>query len=107
MARYKVSNRNIYGFNTRPLLTFGICIPLIMAFGLAVSFWVAPLFYEGYVAKYTVAEGAPGHASAADTPAASSIADMERLSDGFTFQTTGTVLNYDKVRVGEAIYHFR
>ena len=106
MARYKVSNRNIYGFNTRPLLTFGICIPLIMAFGLAVSFWVAPLFYEGYVAKYTVEEGAPGHASAADTPAASSIADMERLSDGFTFQTTGTVLNYDKVRVGEAIYHF-
>ena len=31
---------------------------------------------------------------------------MERLTDGFTFYTNGTVLNHDAVRVGDEKYHW-
>ena len=87
-------------------LTLGVCIPAVMALALAVEFFIAPLFYEGYVNRNTVPEGAAGSASAQDTPVASSIADMERLTDGFTFLTSGTVLNHDTARVGETVYHY-
>lgn len=106
MARYKVSNKNIYGLNSGMFLTMGICIPLVMALALIVEFFIAPLFYDGYVKRNTVPEGAAGSASAENTPVAGSIADMERLTDGFTFLTNGTVLNHDTVRVGETIYHY-
>lgn len=106
MARYKVSNKNIYGLKSGAFATFGICIPLVMALALLVEFFVAPLFYAGYVKKHTLAEGAPGSASTAQTPVASSIADMERLTDGFTFVTSGTVLNHDTRRAGDVVYHY-
>ena len=106
MTRYKVSNKNIYGLSAGMWITLGVCIPVVMALTLIVEFFVAPLFYEGYVKRNTVPEGAAGSASADDTPVASSIADMERLTDGFTFFTNGTVLNHDTVRVGETIYHY-
>lgn len=105
MARYKVSNKNIYGLKTRPLLTFGICIPAVMAFALIVEFFIAPLFYGGYVERNTLPEGAAGQASTEGTPVAASIADMERYAGGFTFLTSGTVLKYDTTRVGEVVYH--
>lgn len=40
------------------------------------------------------------------SPPAASIADMERLTEGFTFLTNGTVLNHDTVRAGETVYHY-
>lgn len=106
MRRYKVSNKNIYGLRAGMLLTLGVCIPVVMALALIVEFFIAPLFYDGYVKSSTVSEGAAGSASAEDTPVAASIADMERLTDGFTFLTSGTVLNHDTARVGETIYHY-
>ena len=87
------------------LITLGVCIPVIMALALIVEFFVAPLFYDAYVKSRTVPEGAAGSASSEDTPVASSIADMERLTDGFTFLTNGTVLNHDTARAGGTIYH--
>ena len=106
MARYKVSNKNIYGLRAGMLLTLGVCIPVVIALALVVEFFIAPLFYEGYVKRNTVPEGAAGSASAEDTPVAASIADMEQLTDGFTFLIGGTVLNHDTARVGETIYHY-
>lgn len=106
MAQYKVSNKNIYGFKDKLLQTLVICVPLVMALGLMTAFVIAPLFYDRYVEKNTVPGGAAGSVSTEDTPVAASIADMERLTDGFTFQTTGTVLEYDDRRVGNASYHF-
>ena len=88
------------------LLTLGVSIPVVMLLALIVEFFIAPLFYDGYVKSNTVPEGAAGSASTKDTPVAASIADMERLTDGFTFITNGTVLNHDTVRVGETIYHY-
>lgn len=105
MARYKVSGKNIYGLRARPLLTFGICIPVVIVAALIVEFFIAPVFYAGYAQRRTLPEGAVGQCSAEDTPLAASIADMERLPDGFTFYTSGTVLNHDTVRAGEVAYH--
>lgn len=85
--------------------TMGICIPVVMALALIFEFFITPLFYDGYVKRNTVPEGAAGSASTEVTPVATSIADMERLTDGFTFLTNGTVLNHDTTRVGETIYH--
>jgi len=107
MARYKVSNKNIYGLKSGLLLTLGICVPLVMALALVTEFFIAPLFYDGYVDSSTVPEGAAGSASTEDTPVVGSIADMERLADGFTFLISGTVLKYDSTRVGDtAAYHY-
>ena len=106
MARYKVSNKNIYGLNSGMFLTMGICIPVVMALALIAEFFIAPLFYDGYVKRNTVPEGAAGSASTDGTPVAASIADMEQLTDGFTFLTNGTVLNHDTARIGETIYHY-
>lgn len=106
MARYKVSNKNIYGLKSGAFVTFGICIPVVMALALIVEFFIAPLFYNGYVKRNTVPEGAAGSAAGKGTPVAASIADMERMTDGFTFFTSGTVLNHDTARVGETIYHY-
>ena len=106
MARYKVSNKNIYGLRAGMLITLGVCIPAVMALALVFEFFIAPLFYDGYVKNNTLPEGAAGSASESSTPVAASIADMERLTDGFTFLTSGTVLNHDTARVGETIYHY-
>ena len=85
--------------------TLVICIPIVMVLALIVEFLIAPLFYDVYVKNNTVPEGAAGSSSADNTPMASSIADMERLTNGFTFITSGTVLNYDTARVGDTVYH--
>ena len=105
MAGYRVSDKNIYGLRSGMFVTLGICLPIIMTLALIVEFLIAPLFYDGYVKNNTVPKGAAGSASAEDTPVAYSIADMERLTDGFTFIISGTVLKYDTTRVGETIYH--
>lgn len=106
MARYKLSNKNIYGLRAGMVITLGVCIPVVMVLALIVEFFIAPLFYDGYVKSNTIPEGAAGSTSAEDTPVAASIADMERLTDGFTFLTSGTVLNHDTARVGETVYHY-
>ena len=106
MARYKVSDKNIYGLKSGLLATLGICIPAAITLALIAGFFIAPLFYDGYVKRNTVPEGAAGSASTERTPTASSIADMERLTEGFTFFASGTVLNHDTARAGGAIYHY-
>lgn len=105
MARYKVSDKNIYGLKSGMFLTVGLCAPLVIAVSLAAAFLVAPLLYNGYVEKRTPSVGKAGSASTEETPVAASIEDMERLADGFTFYTSGTVLKYDTVRAGDVIYH--
>ena len=106
MARYKVSGRNIYGFRCGILRTLALCIPAVMAIALAAEFLIAPLLYDGYVKEHTLSEGDVGGPAAADTPEAASIADMERMGDGFTFLTSGTVLNHDTLRAGDVVYHY-
>lgn len=105
MARYQVSSKNIYGLRTGLGRSLALCVPAVIAAALAVEFLIAPLFYDGYVERLTIPEGAPGSASTAYTPVAGSIADMERLTEGFTFLTTGTVLNHDTVRAEDIVYH--
>ena len=106
MARYKVSIRNIYGFRCGILRTLALCVPAVMAVALAAEFLIAPLFYGGYVKRHTLSEGTVGGPAAADTPEAASIADMEEMEDGFTFLTSGTVLNHDTLRAGDVVYHY-
>ena len=60
MARYKVSNKNIYGLKSGDLQTFVICVPLIIVLALICAFWIAPLFYPLYAEKYTLDQGAVG-----------------------------------------------
>lgn len=106
MARYKVSNKNFYGFKSGMFLTMGICILVVMAAALVVDLLIAPLFYGGYAKEDTLAEGVVGSASSAQTPLAGSIADMEQLSEGFTLYSDGAVLNNDRIQVGGTAYHF-
>ncbi len=103
MARYQISNKNIYGFKTNVYQMF-LLIPVIMLLALCVEFVLGPVLYRFYVKNTTLEEGAAGHEAGADVPVAESIEDMERLGT-FTLITSGTVLKYDTVRAGESIYY--
>ena len=106
MARYKVSNKNIYGLNSGMFITLGICIPVVIALTLIVEFFIVPLFYGGYVGNSNTSAGAAGSVYKKGIPTAASIADMEQMTEGFTFLASGSVLNHDTVRVGETVYHY-
>jgi len=105
ITKYRLSNKNVYGLNAGMFFTLAVCIPLLMALTLVFEFFAAPFFYAQYVKNNTLAQGEAGSASTEETPVAASIADMERLSDGFTFSISGTVLKYDSVRAKDARYH--
>jgi len=47
MARYKASNKNIYGLKDGLAQTLLVCSLLAIAFTLAVTFLVVPLFHGG------------------------------------------------------------
>lgn len=103
MARYKVSNKNIYGFKDNIYQMF-LLVPVIIALALLAEFCLGPLLYKGYQKDATLEKDAAGSEAGANIPVAESIEEMESLGT-FTFITSGTVLKYDTFRVGEDIYH--
>ena len=103
-ARYKISNRNIYGFRTNMYQMMFLLIPLLIALSLLAEFVLGPVLYGFYQKDATLEEGAAGTQAGADVQVAESIADMERL-DTFTIITKGAVVNYDTVRSGDQVYH--
>lgn len=104
MARYKVSDKNIYGFRDGWLQTLLLMAVSAILLALGVEFFLGPSLYRLFVADHTPALGAVGTAAGADIPIAESIADMERM-DRFTLITTGTVLKYDTINDQGTIYH--
>lgn len=102
-TRYKMSNKNIYGFKDNMYQTF-LLIPLIMALTFLVEFCLGPLIYKVYQKDVNLEENAVGNEAGADIPVAASIQDMENL-DTFTLLIKGVVINNDTVRSGDEIYH--
>ncbi|MDE6951096.1 MAG: DUF1266 domain-containing protein [Lachnospiraceae bacterium] len=103
MARYHISNKNIYGFKDNIYQMF-LLIPLVIALSLLAEFVLGPLFYNAYQKDTVLKDGMAGSEAGGEIPVAQSIADMEKFGT-FTLITSGTVLKYDTVRSGENIYH--
>lgn len=102
-TRYKISNKNIYGFKINLLQTC-LLLPVMMALTLLVEFGLGPILYKFYQKDATLEENAIGNETGQDIPIASSIADMETLGT-FTLIIEGVVINHDTVRSGDEIYH--
>ncbi len=102
-ARYKISNKNIYGFKDNVYQMF-LLIPVIIVLALVVEFVGGPLFYKIYRKDVVLEENAAGSEAGGEIPVAESVEEMERFGT-FTFITSGTVLKYDTFRIGEDIYH--
>lgn len=103
-TRYKISNKNIYGFNTN-MYQMLLWLPALIALTLFVEFVLGPLFYKIYQKDVTLEEGAAGAEAGAEVSIAESIADMEKL-DTFTLIVKGVVINHDTIRSGNQIYHY-
>ena len=103
MARYKVSNKNIYGFKDNLYQMF-LLIPIIWILALLVEFVLGPVLYGVYEKDAILQEGMAGSEAGGEIPVAESIEDMERFGT-FTMIVSGTVLKYDTFRIGEEIYH--
>ena len=102
-TRYKISNRNIYGFKINLPQTI-LLLPVMMALALLVEFALGPILYQFYAKGAALEENAVGNEAGQDIPVASSIADMETLG-AFTLIVKGVVINNDTVRSGYEIYH--
>ena len=102
-TKYKMSNKNIYGFKTNMYQIF-LLIPIMMVLTLFVEFGLGPILYKVYQKNATLEDGETGNTAGTDIPIAESIKDMEQM-DTFTLIISGTVLKYDTIRVGEQIYH--
>lgn len=102
-TRYKISDKNIYGFKTNIYHTF-LLIPMIWGLVLLIEFGLGPILYKVYQKNATLEEGEAGSQAGAEIPVAKSIGDMEQMGT-FTMIISGTVLKYDTVRCGEVIYH--
>ena len=103
MARYKVSNKNIYGFKDNIYQMF-LLVPVVIVLTLLAEFCLGPLLYKVYQKDVTLEEGQSGSEAGEEIPVAESVEDMEKFGR-FTFITSGTVLKYDTFRIGEDIYH--
>lgn len=103
-APYKLSNKNIYGFNTN-MYQMLLWLPALIALSLSVEFLLGPLFYKIYQKNVTLEEGAAGTEAGAEVSLAQSIADMENL-DTFTLIVKGVVINHDTIRSGDRLYHY-
>lgn len=103
-ARYKISNKNIYGFKTNIYQMF-LLIPVIWILTFLIEFGLGPILYKGYQKDVTPEEGAAGTEAGSDIPVAGSIADMEQMGT-FTLITKGVVINHDTFRAGEEVYHY-
>lgn len=101
--RYKISNKNIYGFNTNMYQMF-LLIPILIALSLLAEFVLGPVLYGFYQKGAALEEGAAGSEAGTEVQVAESVADMERL-DTFTLITEGAVVNHDTVRNGDQTYH--
>lgn len=77
-TRYKISNRNIYGFKINLPQTI-LLLPVMMALALLVEFALGPILYPFYQKEAALEENAVGNEAGQDIPVASSIADMETL----------------------------
>ncbi len=104
MARYKISNKNIYGFKDNMYQMF-LLIPVVWILTLLVEFGLGPILYIGYQKNVTLEEGEAGTEAGPDVPVAKSVADMEQM-ETFTLITKGAVVNYDDFRVGDELYHY-
>lgn len=102
-TNYKISNKNIYGFNTNMYQMF-LLIPILIALSLLAEFILGPILYGFYQKNTTLEKGAAGSEAGAEVQVAESVADMEGL-DSFTLITKGVVVKYDTVRSGDQIYH--
>lgn len=102
-TRYKISNKNIYGFHTN-MYQMLLLIPILIVLTLLAEFVLGPVLYRFYQKDATLEEGAAGSEAGAEVQVAESIADMERLG-AFTIITKGAVINYDTVRSGDQVYH--
>lgn len=102
-TRYKISNRNIYGFKINLPQTI-LLLPVMMALALLVEFALGPILYPFYQKDAALEDNAVGNEAGQDIPVASSIADMETLG-AFTLIVKGVVINNDTVRSGNEIYH--
>lgn len=106
MARYQISNKNIYGLKDGLAQTMLVCSLLAMGFTLAVVFLIVPLFYRGGPETASLPEEV-GQVAGANTPMAGSIGDMEQLTQGFTLYSDGNVLNNDRFRTEAGqVYHY-
>ncbi len=103
-TRYKISNKNIYGFRTGMYQMMLLMIPLLIVLSLLAEFVLGPVLYGFYQKDAALEEGAAGSQAGADVQVAESIADMERLGT-FTLITKGAVVNHDTVRSGDQLYH--
>ncbi len=103
-ARYKISNKNIYGFKTNIYQMF-LLIPVIWILTFLIEFGLGPILYKGYQKDVTPEEGTAGTEAGSDIPVAGSIADMEQMGT-FTLITEGVVINHDTFRAGEEVYHY-
>ena len=65
-ARYKISNRNIYGFRTNMYQMMFLLIPLLIALSLLAEFVLGPVLYGFYQKDATLEEGAAGTQAGAD-----------------------------------------
>ncbi len=104
MARYRVSNRNVYGFRDCLFQSLAWATALTLLLSLAAGLWIGPLVYRLLYGAEALEEGGPGSEASWKTPVAQSIADMEQ-NDRFTLITTGTALNQDTVTDNGVVYH--
>ena len=104
MARYRVSNKNIYGFSTRVTTTGLLAGLAFLVTALLAQLVIGPALYPVYLAGNTLDDQEAGASPTAGTPVAQSIADMEKL-ERFTLVTTGVVLKYDTINDQGTIYH--
>lgn len=102
-ARYKISNKNIYGFKTNMYQMF-LLIPAMMVVVLVVEFALGPVLHKHYQKNATLKEGKPGNVAGEEVRVAGSIEDMEQM-DMFTLTEKGVVINHDTVRSGDQVYH--
>ena len=82
---YKYSTVNRYGFRHRFATCVFLLFPIIMCLSLFVPPVIAPALYPLYTSFFHVGEGDVGAPSTADTPVASSIAEMKEM-ETFTTQ---------------------
>ena len=103
-ARYKISDKNIYGFRTGMYRMF-LLLPVYLALVLGIEFGLGSLLYRGYEKTAVLEEGETGNVAGEEIPVAQSIGDMERLGT-FTLLVKCVAVNHDKFRSGDQVYHW-
>lgn len=104
MARYRVSDRNSYGFRDHLLQSLLWAVLLSIALSLALGLLIGPLIYRlAYGGSLSEDQGVGGEATWR-TPVAESVEEMKGL-ESFTLITTGTVLKNDTIDADGTVYY--